>query len=286
MKQILTIDTGGTKTRIVLFSGEFSDIVEAFSVTIGREFKFPTPHQSDEYIDMLTNAIYDNFGDFLDFDGDKMIVFATRGLVNGNVVSDYLLNWRDFPVVEILERKFGVKVLLGNDTKVGTLGAFSPDFMGRGLYLSIGTGIGGGVIINGRLSNDLSGMEIGHMRFWRDGGWQSWQDFASGAAFFARYGRKGDQIPAGDPIWHEYAENLSTGLIAMLPILNLEKIALGGNISQYAEKFASTTSDLVRKNAWESLSPVEIVGAPDPDYAVNRGGLIYALQNWNFGDDN
>src|SRR3989304_179514 len=76
--------------------------------------------------------------------------------------------WLDIPLKALLQQHFNVPILLGNDANVGALAEWRYG-AARGcddmLYLTISTGIGGGVIANGRLvlgANGLAG-ELGHM---------------------------------------------------------------------------------------------------------------------------
>ena len=296
MNRILTIDIGGTKTRLVWFDTNFSNISEASTAPILRELQFPTPNNIDEFINLLLSAICDNSPELENL---TTISIASRGLIKDDTITDPPLNMIDFPIISKLQKEFpNAKIFLGNDANIGAIGAFPTDFHGRGLYLALGTGIGGGLIINGRLSEDLLHMEFGHMQFWRDGKLQKWQDFASGKAFFEKYRLDGTEIPHDDPIWREYAENLLLGLAVLIPTLYPNKIIIGGGIAELFPKFGDILSDLVKENIWSptppillkkmfgcSRNPIEITSADESHYTVNRGALVYALKNLNLDDE-
>ena len=276
MQQILTVDIGGTKTRLVWFGVNSSSILEIYTIPILRELQFPTPNNADEFMSLLLNAIRNSPPESENL---TVISIASRGVIKNDMISTRLLSWINFPIVSRLQTEFpNAKILLGNDAKIGTLGAFPTDFRGRGLYLTLGTGIGGGLIIDDKLSDDLSHMEFGHMQFLHDGKWQKWQDFASGKAFFEKHQRNGEEIPFGDLVWREYAENLYVGLSALIPTIYPEKIIIGGGISEHFAKFGEILSDLIKENVWSPILPIEITGANESRYTVNRGALIYALQ--------
>lgn len=82
--------------------------------------------------------------------------------------------WRNFPLAARLQERFGVPVLLDNDANLAALGEWRFG-AGRGhahvLYLTISTGIGGGVIIENRLLRGRDGMaaELGHLTVLPDG---------------------------------------------------------------------------------------------------------------------
>ena len=79
-----------------------------------------------------------------------------------------LPGWKDVPLKKELEKLLGVPVFLGNDCNVCTLGVFDQEFKAKPRHLVgifIGTGIGGGVIVNGEMycGHNLTAGEIGHM---------------------------------------------------------------------------------------------------------------------------
>ncbi|MDR0957519.1 MAG: ROK family protein [Candidatus Nomurabacteria bacterium] len=277
MKQILTVDIGGTKTRLVWFDGQISNISDTFVAPVLNETEFPTPPDPDELVNTIFNKIYENSSDEAEL---TVISIASRGMISDDSenITDNLLNMSDFPMVAKIQAKLPyTKVFLGNDAKCGTLGAFPADFKGRGLYLAIGTGIGGGMMINGDLSHELRDMEIGKIKILRDGLLQKWEDFASGTGFAKKNGCHGEQVPAGDSAWRQYADDLVVGIMIATPILYPDKIVIGGGFSDNFAKFAPALFEILQDT---DFSP-EIVAVQDHHHVVNRGALTFALKNWN-----
>ncbi|KPV60579.1 ROK family protein [Paenibacillus sp. A3] len=114
------------------------------------------------------------------------------GLVDdqGNVLSAPNLGWTDVPLQDMLEREFNLPIAIDNEANVGALG--EKEFgAGRSvsnmIYLSVGIGIGAGIILNDALYRGVSGFsgEVGHMTLAQDGplcGCGSrgcWETFAS-----------------------------------------------------------------------------------------------------------
>jgi glucokinase len=97
---------------------------------------------------------------------------AERGVILG---PPNLPSWNPVPIVEILEREFGLATRLENDANAGALAEWLFG-AGRGrrhvVYLTMGTGIGGGLVLDGRLYRGANGNagEIGHMRVVDRGG--------------------------------------------------------------------------------------------------------------------
>jgi glucokinase len=79
-----------------------------------------------------------------------------------------LPDWKDIPLKKALEKELEVPVFLGNDCNVCTLGVYEKEFKSKPKHLIgifVGTGIGGGLILNGELfcGHNLTAGEIGHM---------------------------------------------------------------------------------------------------------------------------
>ena len=181
-----------------------------------------------------------------------------------------LPGWDEFPIVELLEKRFGVPVLLDNDANAAALGEHEHG-AGRGLrnlvYVTISTGIGGGVIVNGELVHgvgDGTG-EVGHITVDPDGvpcncgargcleaicsgtniarrakerlsqgAQSSMTDMAGGidnvtAATVAVAAREGDQLAC--EIWDETIRLLAIGINAIAVTLAPEAIIIGGGVS-------------------------------------------------------
>lgn len=97
--------------------------------------------------------------------GAPGITDAHKGTV---IATSYLMGWRDVPLREILEAEFGVPVSVENDVNLAALGEHHAG-AARGVsdfaFLAIGTGVGAGIILNGRLhrGNMWTAGEIGYM---------------------------------------------------------------------------------------------------------------------------
>ena len=178
---ILAVDTGGTKTLIAEFDS---------SGGITNSIKYPTPADPEEYIDCLHKQILENF----EASDIEAISIATPGFITDGVVEHYnKLKWRNFEIVKKLQKKLlGIQVFLQNDAKLGALGVRNevPESK-RLMYLTLSTGIGSGLVVDGRLSEDLIHSESGKITLYRNGLHDTWEHMASGKAFFEKYGKFG-----------------------------------------------------------------------------------------------
>ncbi|MCP4140859.1 MAG: ROK family protein [Chloroflexi bacterium] len=212
--------------------------------------------------------------------------------------------WENFPVVEKLNAHFNIPVFLGNDANLAALGEWRYG-AGQGhdhlLYLTISTGVGGGVISDGHLleGRDGLGAELGHVTILADGptcgcGHKGHLEALSSGTAIAKYVREklkdektvsslrssasrsakaiAKAARAGDPLalsaYQRAGKYLGIGIASFLHIFNPSIVILGGGVSQ--------SEDLLYESFRESLQK-EIFG---PAYLENLSITTAAL-----GDD-
>ncbi len=161
MATFIAIDIGGTRTRIALFAGEEPALLHVERIAT----------QSDEAplldrVMALIERVWPQDGKVAaigvaapgPLDPYRGVIFSTPNIPE----------WRDLPLKAVLEERFGVPVALGNDANLAALGEWRFG-AGRGhhhlLYLTVSTGIGGGVIVDDRLLLGARGLgaELGHV---------------------------------------------------------------------------------------------------------------------------
>lgn len=160
---VVGVDVGGTKIAAA--------VVDAAGQTFGR-IRIPTEVGGAEAtLNSIADAILQSLSSA---EVGKSEVLAVGLGVPGKVdpqagvgVLSVNLGWRDVPVKAVLESRLGLPCVLENDVKAATLGEHRFG-AGRGtqnfIYLSIGTGIAAGLILEGRLYRGSTGMagEVGH----------------------------------------------------------------------------------------------------------------------------
>lgn len=123
---------------------------------------------------------------------------------------------------------------------------------GQGLhtlvYLTIGTGIGGGAVVHGQLLHGLAHPEMGHMHIPHDptrdpfpGACPYHNDclegLAAGPALEARWGRPAESLPPDHPAWELEAEYLALGIMNLTYALAPQRVILGGGVMAQAHLF-------------------------------------------------
>jgi glucokinase len=259
------IDIGGTKCAVTLgrVAGEGVEII--------AKRRFPTPPTPAAALDQLAAALRELVAEH----GAALAAIGVscggpldsrRGLV---LSPPNLPGWDGIAVTDFFADAFGVPVSLQNDANAGALAEWLWG-AGRGcdnvVFLTFGTGMGAGLILDGRLysgTNDMAG-EVGHMRLAADGpvGYGkagSFEGFCSGGGI-ARMAqaRAREALAAGNPprfcptpadvdaisaasvadaaqhgdplalaIWETVAQRLGQGLALLIDVLNPQRIILG-----------------------------------------------------------
>ncbi len=130
------------------------------------------------------------------------------------------------------------EVFLENDAKLAALGeaVLLPEF-NRVLYITVSTGIGGGLVINGRLDPSALDAEYGRMLLEHEGRLTLWEDFASGKAIVAKFGQRASEIT--DPRhWYIIARNIAIGLVDVIAATNPDAVVIGGGVGSHFSKFS------------------------------------------------
>lgn len=230
----LCIDFGGTKTAVASVDNDGN---------IVHKTKIKTDHNYEIFMKNLTQLIKRE-----EKHNAKLACMSVPGLIDrkkGVVHSLGNLPWFNKPIRSDLEKQLdGVKVIIENDAKLGGLGearAVSGKYK-RILYVTIGTGIGGALIVNNKLSEDMQDMEIGKMPLsYKNSPITHWENIISGRSIYSDYGMKASDI-TDDSIWEEIGLKLAYGLGAACSTLQPQVIIFGGGIGQYADKFTTIIS--------------------------------------------
>jgi fructokinase len=169
----------------------------------------------------------------------------------GYITSTPKSGWRDTDFAGAVRRRTGLPVAFDTDVNAAALGEArwgAAQGLDTFLYLTIGTGLGGGGMVNGRLMHGLVHPEMGHIRIPHD---QSADRFAgccpfhgdcleglvSGPALEARWERRGETLPADHPAWELEARYLALGLVTWICTLSPQRIILGGGVMRQADLF-------------------------------------------------
>jgi fructokinase len=158
--------------------------------------------------------------------------------------------WKEANMLNPFRRAFDVPIGIDTDVNVAALGEYTWG-AGQGtevlLYLTVGTGIGGGGVINGRMMHGLFHPEMGHIRLPRADGdrfegicpyhGDCLQGLASGPAMEARWGKQAAELPANHPSWRMEAYYLASAVSNYICTLSPNRIIVGGGVMQQKHLF-------------------------------------------------
>ncbi|GAB4500465.1 MAG: ROK family protein [Anaerolineales bacterium] len=153
--------------------------------------------------------------------------------------------WTNADVVGALRAALGLPVAFDTDVNGAALAEArwgAAQGCDPALYLTIGTGIGGGVLVNGKLLHGLLHPEMGHLPLPHDVArdpfagicpfhGDCFEGLASGPALEKRWGQKAETLPSAHPAWELEAHYIALALMSYIVTLSPQKIIIGGGVS-------------------------------------------------------
>ena len=279
------VDLGGTNLRIAAVSAE-GQLLD--KVTLSSRGSLGPAHVIGEMCEAIRRLTeqYRGSGCFLGAGvGVPGIIDLETGMLRN---SANLPGWDEYPVKQEIERRLGAPVFLENDANVAALGekwlgaARDVDDMAM---ITLGTGIGGGIVLGGKIFHGMNGMagEFGHVTIERDGvpcgcGNRGCAERYASATAIVRMAReaidagkapafaqlaasnaefsaksiyelamKGDEAARG--IFDRVGRALGTLLAGAVNVLNLEMYVIGGGVVRAWDAFAPSMFDELRQRS-------------------------------------
>jgi glucokinase len=165
------VDLGGTNLRIAAVSGH-GKLIE--KLTLGTQVSLGRDHVLDEMCAAI-RQLSEKYGASGNLLGVGIGVPGIIHLATGRIYeSPNLPGWADSPVRDEIEKRLGARVFLENDANAAALG---EKWLGAGrdvphlVMITLGTGVGGGIVLNGSVWHGMNGMagELGHITVDPDG---------------------------------------------------------------------------------------------------------------------
>jgi len=161
----------------------------------------------------------------------------------GHITSTPKPGWANIDVIEPFARAFDVPIAFDTDVAGAALAEHAWGAAAGcdvAVYLTVGTGIGGGVVVNGNPVHGLIHPEIGHIRVRRAEGdafsgicpfhGDCLEGLASGPAIAARAGVPGDMLPDDHPLWGAVTAEIGELVALLLLTLSARRILIGGGV--------------------------------------------------------
>ena len=212
----------------------------------------------------------------------------------GQITNTIKPGWANTAIVGMLEAELNIPVIIDTDVNAA---AFAEYWWGAAqaldpiLYVTVGTGIGGGVVCRGKALHGLMHPEIGHMLIPHDRKLDSFsgvcpfhqdcfEGLASGTAMRQRWGQPAEMLPDDHPAWKIEAYYIALALANLILSFSPRRIVVGGGVMHHADLFP-----LVRRNVRQFLngyiqSP-QIIESIDqyivPPALGNHAGVLGAI---------
>jgi glucokinase len=303
-KWIVGVDLGGTNIVVGVLPMDGGDVLASRSVateaTRGAKF----------VVDRMVSMVNEAIEEVLAQHGGTRESFAGVGIgspgpldrVTGTVINTPNLGWRNFPLRDLIANGVDLPATLDNDANCATYGEW---WLGAGrsvdtlIGLTLGTGIGGGIVLNGEIFHGVSDAagEIGHMtieangRKCKCGNYGCLEAYASGPAIALRavegiesgvesllptlVDGKLDDITAatvyeavvlGDPyandVMRETAKLLGAGVGNIINILNPDMVVISGGVTRAGDHlFLPLRAEVRRRSFKVAQEACQIVSA-------------------------
>lgn len=212
----------------------------------------------------------------------------------GQITTTPKPGWQHTDVVGVLRAALGVPVGFDTDVNVAALGEHTwgaARDVETFIYVTVGTGIGGGAMVGGRLLHGLVHPEMGHIRVPHDRERDPFtgacpyhgdclEGLAAGPALQARWGARAETLPPEHPAWALEAHYLGLGLATLVCVLSPQRIILGGGVMQQPHLLPLIRAEVQQLlNGYVQVRELQagIQGYIAPPALGNRAGVLGAL---------
>lgn len=176
----------------------------------------------------------------------------------GHITSTPKPGWQNYNIVGAIAGELGVPVGFDTDVNAAALGEGrwgAAAGLGDFLYLTVGTGIGGGAVVNGSIVHGMVHPEMGHIRVPHDRSRDPFEGtcpfhadclegLVSGPAIEARWGVTPKDLPDHHKAWTFVAHYLALGLVSWICTLSSQRIIMGGGVMQKPRLFSMMRKEL------------------------------------------
>ena len=288
-RTVLAVDIGGTNIKTAIVDSDYNIIDER---------KCKTPLTYEELIDYIS-SLYSSDIDALSvaipggYNYSKNTIFAPNlTILNGkNILNDLKDTFKDIPI------------LIENDANLAALGEYhyvEKAEISNMILLTLGTGVGGGIIINGKLhKSHTSTFEIGHIisvdngRKCGCGRYGCLDEYANLSSLTITYNelsntesnlsptKIGELVDKGDTIaietYYTYSKHLAKAITDLINIFVPDKVKLGGGLSELSKYYLDDTIKIINNDIfplYKGITTVEVASLK------NKAGVIGAAVNY------
>ncbi len=279
------IEAGGTKFVLMVATdpehifARSSIPAREPAVTIPEMIRFFT--QAQEHLGSLCAIGVASFGP---------VDLNPRSPHYGCITTTPKVAWSNFNWFEQFQKALGLPLKVDTDVNCAALGERkwgNAQGLDNFIYLTVGTGIGGGAMVGGTVYHGQSHLEMGHMRVPHDRQQDPFpgvcpyhgdclEGLASGPALEHRWGTKPADLPPKHPAWELEADYLALALVNLIYTLSPQRILLGGGVMKQVHLF-----DLLRDRIMRLLGGYHLPSSMDsfllPPGLGDESGVLGAI---------
>ena len=289
---ILCLDIGGTEVKAMVKAGDFEKDLDNFPSKAGIN----APDIKEDVLKLINSLEGD-----IEIEG---VAISTAGMVDykSGIIENHgptFKNYKGFDWVREIKDSLDIPCVVENDVKAAAMGEMAygagKDYKSA-FVLTVGTGIGGALILDGKIHRGASGHagEIGYMPFETDkferlGSTSALvrkasekypdKDFSNGKKIF-------EAIDRGDEdakfLVEEMTDILARGISHIMRIVNPELILIGGGVSEQKEKFLDPIRDKVKSYIPDNIYESTSIRSTD---LGNKSGLYGAYTLYKLRDE-
>ncbi len=215
------------------------------------------------------------------------IVLDSESNDYGLLISESKKGWKGINIYDEFSSNIGSRIVIDTDVNVAGIGEYN---YGAGkecptiVYITVGTGIGGGLLLNGKPHTGKFHLEIGHMRIPNSDNFEGicqihgscWEGLASGPALSERWGTAVPDLSESHPAWDKEAELLAHGIVSIIANYSPNRIILGGGVMKQKHLYPKIRSNVTK--LWNDYIPLgdlsEIIVEPG---LGSNSGIVGAL---------
>ncbi len=270
------IEAGGTKFVCGIGSGP--DDVELIEIPTARPSE--TVQRVVAFFRQQVPVPAIGIGSFGPIDPDP------KSATFGYITSTPKLDWKNFDLAGAVGRELDTKIAFDTDVNAAALAEYrwgAARELDTFLYLTVGTGLGGGGMVNGRLMHGRTHPEMGHMRVPHDRVRDPFpgncpyhgdclEGLAAAPAIQDRWGQPSHALPAEHPAWDLEAHYLALGIANLVCALSPQRIVLGGGVMRRTQLYPMIVEKLAALLQGYIDAPAIV-----PPHLGDRAGMLGAI---------
>ena len=203
------------------------------------------------------------------------------------LISESKKGWKGINLFKEFSSNSKARINIDTDVNAAAIGEYN---YGAGqscqalIYITIGTGIGGGVLVDGKSYTGNFHLEMGHIQVPNPDNFEGvcrihgdcWEGLASGPSIEARWGISPLELPESHQAWEKEAELLASGIVSIIANHSPDRVILGGGVMKQKHLFSMIRSKV--GEMWNDhtplVSPSELIVEPG---LGSDSGIVGAL---------